>query len=278
MQRGIFTQLSIGSQILLAILIGMVSQFVVLAGLSSFPSTLEWTVVRQVLNMTMVFLMPPLLLLKWRGEDAVHTWNLIPTKSPRDWMVALLGIALLLPLGEYISLLFHSWESAPDWWLEQRELQASSESFIEEMLASKALTQAAVFFALVLLPPFAEEFFFRGTVQRLLYRSMPSWAAITLTAVFFSFAHLQIDNAVSIFLLALGMGLIYHRTHKLWMTIVAHMVFNGITYFSSLGYFDIPQNELTIAVCAVVGLALILTAKKSPFTWRPLQQNDPMKD
>lgn len=271
MQRGIFTQLSIGSQILLAILIGMVSQFVVLAGLSSFPSTLEWTVLRQVLNMTMVFLMPPLLLLKWRSEDPLLTWKLIPTKNPHDWVVALLGVTLLLPIGEYISVLFHAWESAPEWWLEQRELQANSESFIEEMLASKAITQAAVFFALVILPPFAEEFFFRGTIQRLLYRSMPSWAAIVLTAVFFSFAHLQIDNAVSIFLLALGMGMIYHRTHKLWMTIAAHMVFNAITYISSIGYFEVPQNHLTIGICAVLGVALILTSKKNFLPWRPLQ-------
>lgn len=271
MMRGIFERLSIGSQLLMVIFIGLFSQSIVLMSLSAWPNSLEWTMVRQFINMLVVFFLPPLLLMRWRGENAIETWKLLPNKNVYYWLVALFGITLILPAADYLSSYIKGIENVPEWWASQRELQKSSEAFIENMLTASPTIQFASFFTLVILPPLAEEFFFRGTVQRLLYRSMPAWASIIITALFFSAAHLQIDNALSIFLLALALGWMYHRTHQLWMPILAHMLFNGISYFTSIQSFEMPQSGVFIIVTAFFGILLLFRLKDSHESWRPIQ-------
>ena len=76
---------------------------------------------------------------------------------------------------------------------------------------------------LALLPAIAEEFFFRGVLQRLLTQLVRNgWLAVFITAVFFSAIHMQFLGFVPRVVLGFVMGAIYYLSGNLWLSIAGH--------------------------------------------------------
>lgn len=118
----------------------------------------------------------------------------------------------------------------------------------------------AAAFAAIIVAPIAEEFFFRGLLQGwieklvasrhlavapegepMLAARLPSFLfclPILLSSIAFSGAHINHGGGwVAIFVLALGLGLLYHKTHRLLPCILLHMALNatsfGLAYLST---------------------------------------------
>jgi membrane protease YdiL (CAAX protease family) len=117
----------------------------------------------------------------------------------------------------------------------------------------------ATAFAAIIVAPIAEEFFFRGLLQGWLERllvtrhlavaagesilaaPLPSFLfclPILLSSVAFSAVHFNHGGGwVAILVLALGLGLLYHKTHRLLPCILLHMALNatslGLAYLST---------------------------------------------
>ncbi len=79
--------------------------------------------------------------------------------------------------------------------------------------------------------PFAEEFFFRGILQTILFRWVKSrWMAILAASILFGFAHSdqpQVVPAITAF--GIVLGVIYERRGSLTGPIIAHAIFNAKT-------------------------------------------------
>ena len=56
-----------------------------------------------------------------------------------------------------------------------------------------------------------------------------AWLPIVVASILFSLAHFGQGTApIPLFFLSLGLGFIYQRTHRIWPSIVAHMLVNGL--------------------------------------------------
>ncbi|MFT3704187.1 MAG: CPBP family intramembrane metalloprotease [Agriterribacter sp.] len=88
-------------------------------------------------------------------------------------------------------------------------------------------------FMIAILPGIFEETFFRGGMQNLLTRSIKiPWLSILFTSIVFSLIHLSYYGFLSRVFLGIVLGLIYHYSRSLWLSIAAHCFNNGfaITY------------------------------------------------
>ena len=69
--------------------------------------------------------------------------------------------------------------------------------------------------------------------------AQPSWLAIAISAALFAALHASHGpDPIPLFVLALGLGYLYQRTHRILPGIIVHLLLNGITLavlFSSLG-------------------------------------------
>ena len=85
------------------------------------------------------------------------------------------------------------------------------------------------FLSVAILPPIFEEWMCRGMVLRgLLTRMKPFWA-ILISALFFSFLHLNPWQGIEALLIGLVMGYVYYKTGSLLLTIIIHFVNNALS-------------------------------------------------
>ena len=79
------------------------------------------------------------------------------------------------------------------------------------------------------LPALCEETLFRGGLQNFLARATRSaWFSIIVVSILFSLAHFSYYGFLSRVYLGIMLGLIYHISGKLWLSILAHFVNNAL--------------------------------------------------
>jgi membrane protease YdiL (CAAX protease family) len=74
-----------------------------------------------------------------------------------------------------------------------------------------------------------EEIMFRGVVFAALVQRMPLWWAAALSGVLFAAAHADYWSFSELWVVGIGLGLLYYRTRTLWPNMVAHTTFNAFT-------------------------------------------------
>lgn len=117
------------------------------------------------------------------------------------------------------------------WPMDNRDFGAE----INEIFQSP-LQGAVFFFMAVLLAPVFEEIIFRGMILRgLMARFKPS-TAICLSAFFFCILH-PLTDWPQIFLMGIGLGLVYNRTANLLVNIWAHAAYNLISILLVLAHY-----------------------------------------
>lgn len=88
----------------------------------------------------------------------------------------------------------------------------------------------AVFFITAsIAAPIFEETIFRGFLLPSLTRYVPVWAAIALSGLLFSIAHLSLAEVLPLFALGVVLGVVYTRSRSLLAPIVLHGLWNGGT-------------------------------------------------
>lgn len=119
-------------------------------------------------------------------------------------------------------------------------------------------------FLLALLPAIAEEFFFRGVVQRLVMQLVKNgWLAVFITAVFFSAIHMQFLGFVPRVVLGFVMGAIYFLTGNLWLSIAGHFLNNGLQvvlaylFQAKMISYDVMKDEHTPIYFGLFSLLLV---------------------
>lgn len=80
-----------------------------------------------------------------------------------------------------------------------------------------------------LLVPFVEELFFRAVIFTLLRQRMRFAYAAFLSSAIFAVGH-DIGSWIPVFVLGVGLALLYERRHSLWTNALAHGAVNAISF------------------------------------------------
>jgi hypothetical protein len=74
-----------------------------------------------------------------------------------------------------------------------------------------------------------EEIMFRGVVFTALIQRMPLWWAAALSGLMFAAAHLDQWSFVALWVVGVGLGVLFYHTRSLWPNMIAHTTFNAFT-------------------------------------------------
>lgn len=191
------------------------------------PKVLGYLKLTQILYSLVVFLLPPVFF-TFLVTNRPAKWLRID-KKPRflPTILAFLIMIMALPFVSYTGDFNHTWPFSP----ETRKLEEQTEILMRSLLTMSDLSGLLINLVLIaVLPAIAEEFFFRGVVQRLFIKMMPQlpWLAIFITAVCFSAIHMQWMDFIPRVLLGFLLGAIYYLSGNLWLSILGHFLNNGL--------------------------------------------------
>jgi membrane protease YdiL (CAAX protease family) len=98
-------------------------------------------------------------------------------------------------------------------------------------------------FIIAVIPAVAEEFFFRGALQKLFTLFTKNiHAAIIITALLFSVIHFQFFSFTPRFFLGIVFGYLMYYTGNIWVPVIAHFVNNAAAV---IVYYMITSNQLS---------------------------------
>lgn len=192
------------------------------------PDTYKW---QQLVQSAFAFLLPPLLFAAMCSERPLHYLGL---GTPAGWRQALLVVAAMLAAVPCINLLawlneqvpFPAFLSGLETRLRLLEEQAQTQTdFLLRVSTPGGLWLNLLVLALV--PALGEEFFFRGTLQRLFGEVMPKAWPVWLAAFVFSAVHMQFFGFVPRMLLGAFFGYLLLWSGSLWLPVLAHLVNNA---------------------------------------------------
>lgn len=99
----------------------------------------------------------------------------------------------------------------------------------------RAAAAALVGVGVVILAPLAEEALFRGILFGTLSRRWGFWWGSLASAAIFGLAHLDLSLLIPLALAGFIFNLLYHRTHSMIPSTVAHATLNAVSVLSALG-------------------------------------------
>jgi len=179
---------------------------------------------------------------------------------PETTLIALLITAgMILPVGALST--FVEKKRPPD---------ADYINFLLSIKPKGLLSFAAVAFGIGIVTPAAEEFLFRGFIQRIFMRNMPAGLAIILSSTLFATAHFDFSALPAAALLGAAYGYLFYLTGNLFYPILGHVLFNLISLLRlnaisetdlQAPKFDYPPPVLVAISLLVLVLALFRLRK-----------------
>lgn len=131
---------------------------------------------------------------------------------------------------------------------------------------------------IVIVAPITEEFIFRGII---LHRWAEKWniqIAVVASSLFFGVLH---GNAVGLFIFGLAMALLYLKTNRLIVPIIAHTLNNFavlVIEFILLSTSEVDVSYSLSEFRSQWWVGLLYIAISAPFIWQFIQNNWPRKD
>lgn len=121
----------------------------------------------------------------------------------------------------------------------------------------------------VVIGPIAEELAFRGLTMESAKRTSRFVGANIIQAVLFAGMHMNIAQAIYAFALGLIFGYIYHLSGNILITIIIHIIYNGIACALDSFEMAIDSNPIIFFVTLVISLCgayagIILIRKSLP--------------
>lgn len=116
--------------------------------------------------------------------------------------------------------------------LQGKNSQAQTTAIVKGLSGTGA--KVIGFLAIVVIGPIVEEMLFRGYLQTALSKRMKPWLAIVLASCAFAAIHLQPAAFPMLALVGGVFGFLYHRTGSLRVSMVLHMLNNGLAFVALL--------------------------------------------
>jgi len=196
---------------------------------------------------------------RWSRRSFTRTFPItrFPLRTALTLCIASLGVAILVMSVGFL---------------------VSKSNTIENCLAqhSPVSDRLDVFLPVVLVAPWAEEFFFRGLVLRCHLTRYSSNQAIWISAMLFALAHLNLAQAAA----ALPLGLVYawlsSRTGSLTPSMISHMTVNfSYTFLMAplvlaLGYDEPSLKALDRMPLSILAIGIATTVVGGFVFWRQI--------
>ncbi|MFM1884476.1 MAG: hypothetical protein RL168_660 [Bacteroidota bacterium] len=219
-----------------------------------------------------MFALPGLYLLqRWREKPLVPALS----KGHWNWVDSVLAWAILPLSLPFLSWATEIWSTlAADWaWMAPHfEAAKASDRAVEKMLFFPSLgDQVLSFCTFVFVAALSEEILFRGAVQRLLHDRTTPLAAILGASVAFALGHMNFVQWPFLLGAGLLLGGLYWISGRLWVTMAAHVLHNGLTYYWSIQAgpdqygqleVDLPGWGILIATLMAIGVGMVLVKRR----------------
>ena len=225
----------------------------------------------QCIGSLLMFLVPGLIMInRWK----IHKINTLE-KPNWGWINTLLTIILLpllLPFMDYLSSIWNNWGQQIPLLKGIFEQYNANAQLIEKMIFFEHIGDTLFsFIVFVIFAALSEEVFFRGTIQRFLHQSLKPGQAILIGAFAFALGHLNIVQLPFLLIAGGVLGLIYWVSGRLWVSVLAHALHNGLTYFWTLSsgpgnYGTIASSQTNYALVIIscsIALAIIIKMVKT---------------
>ena len=225
----------------------------------------------QCIGSLLMFLVPGLIMInRWK----IHKINTLETPN-WGWINTLLTIILLpllLPFMDYLSSIWNNWGQQIPLLKGIFEQYNANAQLIEKMIFFEHIGDTLFsFIVFVIFAALSEEVFFRGTIQRFLHQSLKPGQAILIGAFAFALGHLNIVQLPFLLIAGGVLGLIYWVSGRLWVSVLAHALHNGLTYFWTLSsgpgnYGTIASTQTNYALVIIscsIALAIIIKMVKT---------------
>ncbi len=232
-----------------------------------FPTTdiiaLKWLQIAQTL---LIFALPSFAYWYFT-KMPVSEWKTAP-KNWQIWLVALWLMPCAIPAVNFTKwlndmLVLPDFLSNLEQWMKLKEAQNATitEKFLQidswQGLLLNLLALAAI-------PAFAEELFFRGTMQKIFSEKWNAHIAIWITAFIFSAIHMQFYGFLPRFLLGAALGYLFWISSSIWTSIAAHFINNALTvlfaFCTTNGFFTFDIDKIGIEKTWWIGaLSLAVT-------------------
>lgn len=241
------------------------------------PKVLGYLKLTQFLYTLVVYLLPPALF-AYLADPKPAEWLQLH-KSPRV-LPAVLAIMVMLaglPLVGFTSDWNHTWHLSET----AKQMEEQAEVLTRVLLNMPDIGTLLINLLLIaVIPAIAEEFFFRGVMQRLLLQMLhrAPWVAIIITAVIFSAIHMEWLDFIPRVILGFLLGTLYYLSGNLWLPIIGHFLNNGMQvvmvylYQAKLIADDPMKSETTAWYSAA--LSLIITVA---LLWYLRKKSGPVK-
>lgn len=173
----------------------------------------------------------------------------------------------------------------PDSWRQQFDKMENN--YQEEAQAMLIMNNTGDYlfsiFVMAFLPGLCEELVFRGGLQNYLFRwTNKPWLSIIIVSIIFSAVHFSFYGFLTRTFLGIVLGLMYHYSGRLWLSVAAHFINNAIivtiAYVAQMQGHPIPQamaekNYTWIGVFAIpLVIALLVIFKK--IANKPKEEDD----
>ncbi|MCR5716144.1 MAG: CPBP family intramembrane metalloprotease [Lachnospiraceae bacterium] len=165
-----------------------------------------------LLSEGIMFVPALLLLFVMKGQDKVNDLLGFHTVHLSTVALTILFTILIMPLATLlnaISMLF---------------VENVVSSYSEEMLE---MPFWQVFLIVAVVGPFCEEVIFRGIIYHGYRKSRNLVLSVIFSALLFGLIHMNFNQALYAFGLGIMLALLCEATGSVWMTFLAHMIFNG---------------------------------------------------
>jgi membrane protease YdiL (CAAX protease family) len=194
----------------------------------------------QCIGAVFTFLLPALLFSYLTHPKPGHYLGLRRPGKSIQWLLVIVLMISAMPimLGvESLVKMFDLGKAA-------NEMQVKNENTFKAFLVMNSFGEfLKVFVLLAILPAVSEELIFRGILMRTLHRRNRNTAmSIAITSFVFAMVHYNPYGLISIFLAAVLLGYIYYLTGSLWLSILAHLLNNGLQII----LFYLAGNNATI--------------------------------
>lgn len=200
----------------------------------------------QFTSMAAIFLFLQLYFAKQDRELLRCIWNdpKRPKQTPVEFNLGLgaaawfLSFPLVTVVSEFIDYLLKT----------QLGLTSYEQTAVKFVKAAMGSPLSIVFalLSVLVLAPFIEEFLFRGVLMTYIKKKIGAGGAILSSALFFALFHYSpsqglgnISLVISLFILGVYLGFLYHKQGSLWAPIGLHMAFNLI---SAIRILILPES------------------------------------
>ncbi len=88
--------------------------------------------------------------------------------------------------------------------------------------------------SVILAAPIGEELFFRSLLFRAIQARWGLIAGMVISGLLFAFVHFEISVVIPFWCIGMLFAWSYHRSRSLWTPVIAHAIFNGVSFIATV--------------------------------------------